>query len=217
MIVNRLHLSAAVTALAVLLAGCARPGEERSTGTVEAADGVSNSVVPSSAPGAAASPQPTAAGCPPEGVRAAVGTGDAAAGLRVLGITLTNCGKGTYTIDGYPVVRSLDEDRTALDVKVLKGVGEITGPNPDWDAPPKPVTLKPGQQAAFVVAWRNTYDDLSQGPVTVRHLEVAPLAGRPVQVIDPDGGLDLGSTGRIGVSAWQLVADPTASHAGPPV
>ncbi|WP_275407291.1 DUF4232 domain-containing protein [Actinoplanes cyaneus] len=162
----------------------------------------------------AASPPPSAAACPPEGVRVAVGDGDAAAGLRVLGVTLTNCGRGTYRVDGYPVVRSLDEDRAVLDVNVLKGVEEITGSVPDWSGPPKPVTLKPGQRATTVVAWRNTYDDIRNGPVTVKYLEVAPLAGRPAQVIAPDGGLDLGSTGRIGVSPWRL--DPNASASTAP-
>ncbi len=207
MINDRIRVGAVAVALGLLLGGCAQPG---SNGTVEAGDGVSNTVGrASSSPSVAVAPVPTetAVTCPPEGVRVATGTGDAAAGLRVLGITLTNCGKGTYKIDGYPVVRSLDEDRADLDVKVLKGVAEITGPNPKWDAPPKPLTLKPGQQATTVVAWRNTYDNLEHGPVTVKFLEIAPLAGRPAQVIAPDGGLDLGSTGRIGVTAWLL--DPS--------
>jgi hypothetical protein len=207
---DRVRGGVVAVALMVLLGGCAQPG---SSGTVEAGDGVSDTV-----PRVSSSPSPVgvvpsaaaAVTCPPEGVRVEPGTGDAASGLRVLGITLTNCGKRTYRIDGYPAVRSLDKDRTALDVQVLKGVAEIAGPIPEWNAPPQPVTLKPGQRATAVVAWRNTYDNLEHPPVDVTFLEVAPLAGRPAQVIAPDNGLDLGSTGRIGVSAWRL--DPKAAR-----
>lgn len=69
------------------------------------------------------------------------------------------------------------------------------------------------------MGWRNTYDDIRQLPVTVRFLDIAPLAGRPSQVVEPTGGLDLGSTGRIGVSAWRLLPDSgaPASPASPPI
>ncbi|WP_192580153.1 hypothetical protein [Micromonospora sp. ALFpr18c] len=33
--------------------------------------------------------------------------------------------------------------------------------------------------------------------------QVAPAAGQPSEDIDPDGPLDVGNTGRIGVSAWK--------------
>ena len=39
------------------------------------------------------------------------------------------------------------------------------------------------------MAWRNTYNDIRKPPVTVRFLDIAPLAGRPSQVIEPNGGL----------------------------
>jgi hypothetical protein len=140
-------------------------------------------------------------------------------GLRVLGITLVNCGARTYRLNGYPAVRSLDEDRRVLKVRVLHGAREIIGSAMPWDGPPKQVVLKPGQQAGAAVVWRNTYNDIRKPPVTVRFLDVAPLAGRPSQIIEPNGGLDLGSTGRIGVSAWSLppAGAATASPAGEPV
>jgi hypothetical protein len=136
-------------------------------------------------------------------------------GLRVLGITLVNCGSRAYRLNGYPAVRSLAPDR----VQVLQGVKEIVGSAMPWDGPPKPLVLEPGQRAGTAVAWRNTYDDIRRPPVTVALLEIAPLAGRPPQIVDLDGGLDLGSTGRIGVSAWSFIpdSDATASPAGPPV
>jgi hypothetical protein len=140
-------------------------------------------------------------------------------GLRVVGITLVNCGPRTYRLNGYPAVRSLDDDRALLQVRVLHGVAEIIGSAMPWDGPPKPVVLEPGQRAGAAVAWRNTYDDVRKPPVTVRFLDIAPVAGRPSQIIDPDGGLDLGSTGRIGISAWSPLpdSDAPASPPGRPV
>jgi hypothetical protein len=156
--------------------------------------------------------------CPPEGVRLETGEGDAAMGLRVLGITLVNCGSRTYRLNGYPVVRPLDEDRKELKVRVLRGVKQIIHSEMPWDGPPKPVVLKPGQRAGTAVAWRNTYDDLREPPVTVKYLKIAPLTGRPSQTVEPTGGLDLGSTGRFGVSAWTLLpdTDTVPSPAAPP-
>ena len=213
MIRIRAHRFVVPLAFAALLVGCAGPA---SSSTSEPPAFPSDPVP--SRPGHA-TPAATTVTCPPEGVRLKVDEGDAAMGLRVLGMTLVNCGPRTYRLNGYPAVRSLDGDRTALKVRVLHGVKEIIGSAMPWDGPPKPVILKPGQQAGAAVAWRNTYDDIREPPVTVRFLDIAPLAGRPSQIVDPNGGLDLGSTGRIGVSAWSLLPDSeaTASPAGPPV
>lgn len=200
-------------ALAALLVGCAPPV------TSSASEPVAFPSEPVPSRSGRAAPTVTAVTCPPEGVRFEVGQGDAAMGLRVLGITLVNCGSRIYGLNGYPAVRSLDEDRVALKVRVLHGVKEIIGSAMPWDGLPQPVVLKPGQRAGAAVAWRNTYDDIRKPPVTVRFLDIAPLPGRPSQVVAPDGGLDLGSTGRIGVSAWELLpdTDAPASPAGPPV
>ena len=137
-------------------------------------------------------------------------------GLRVLGITLVNCGAKAYQLNGYPAVQALDENRTPLDIRILKGVTEIIGSGMPWDGPPKPVVLRPGQRARAAVAWRNTYDDIRKPPVNAKFLRIEPLAGRPAQVIEPEGGLDLGSTGRLGVSPWQFLPDATATPAAPP-
>jgi hypothetical protein len=190
-----------------LLAGCARP-----------VSGYESPPDPAPVPSRTATPSATAATCPPEGVRLEAGEGDAAMGLRVLSITLVNCGSRTYRLNGYPVVRPLDEDRTALKVKVLHGVKEILGSMP-WDGPPAPVTLEPGQRAGTAVAWRNTYDDIREPPVTVKFLDITPQVGRPTQTVEPTGGLDLGSTGRFGVSAWSLLpdSDTTGAPTDPPV
>jgi hypothetical protein len=185
-----------VAAVAVaLLAGCARPGPGSDD---QAYPQPPRSSAPSTEP-----PTPQAT-CPPEGVLLQSGLTDGAAGLRALGIDLVNCGHEDYKVDGYPVVRVLDKERKAVAIKVLHGTTEITGPIPDWNGPPNPLTLKPGQQATCIVAWRNTYDDIRRPPVNAPYLEMAPAAGRPSQVMTPDGPLDLGSTGRLGVSPWRI-------------
>jgi hypothetical protein len=206
----RAHRFVVVLAFAALLAGCARPAgpplAEPSTFPPDPARTRAGPAVPSA----------TSVTCPPEGVRLEVGEGEAAMGLRVLGFTLVNCGRRTYRLNGYPAVRSLDGDRTALKVRVGHGVRELIGSAVPWDSPPKPVVLQPGQQAGTAVVWRNTYDDVRQLPVTVRFLDIAPLAGRPSQIVEPGGGLDLGSTGRIGVSAWRLLPDGGTTVSGTP-
>ena len=210
----RAHRFVVPLAFAALLVGCARPAASSSASEPPA---LPSDPLPST-PGHA-TPSATTVTCPPGGVRLEVDEGDAAMGLRVLGITLVNCGPRTYRLNGYPAVRALDDDRTALKVRVLHGVKEIIGSAMPWDGPPKPVTLKPGQRAGTAMAWRNTYDDIREPPVTVRFLDIAPMAGRPAQIIDPNGGLDLGSTGRMGVSAWRLLpaGAATASPTGRPV
>lgn len=190
----------------VLLAGCARP--------IGTADGVAPWVpTPSPVPSAVPSPTPprlSTTACPPEGVRLQADSGDAASGLRVLGITLVNCGTKNYQLSGYPAVQALDDDGTVLDIRVLDGVTEILGSMP-WDGPPKPVTLRPGQRASTAVAWRNTYDDIRKPPANGKYLRIEPLAGRPAQTIEPDAPLDFGSTGRLAVSSWQILPAASAS------
>ncbi|GAA4587477.1 hypothetical protein BJY16_008249 [Actinoplanes octamycinicus] len=203
-------------AVVALLAGCA----PRPIGT---ADGVAPwvptpSALPSSTSSPAASPsragQPTAPACPPEGVRVQAGGGDAASGLRVLTITLVNCGTKPYEVNGYPAVQALDEDQEVLDLQVLTGVTEILGSMP-WDTPPKPVTLRPGQRASAALAWRNTYDDTRRPPANGTYLRVAPVAGRLPQTVEPEAALDFGSTGRFAVSAWQPAPATPTSPATP--
>jgi hypothetical protein len=139
-------------------------------------------------------------------------------GLRALGVNLLNCGAEPYRVNGYPAVKALDEKHAALAIRVLEGVTEITGALPNWAGPPTPVVLDPGERAVAVVVWRNTYDNITAPPVDAPYLEMAPVAGRPTQVLAPEGGLDLGSTGRLGVSPWRPAppgqGEPTAT---PPV
>ena len=203
-----------VAVAAALVAGCASPrseayGPERVPGPTFPPAPTDHPVEPPSSPAAPTTP-PT---CPPEGVLLQAGVADAAMGLRALGITLLNCGDRDYRVDGYPVVVALDKDHRTLDIKVLHGTTDIAGPIPEWNGPPNPITLGPGREAECVVVWRNTYDDIRQPPVTAPYLRMAPVAGRPARVLTPRDPLDLGSTGRLGVSPWRL-SKPT-SHTTP--
>lgn len=174
--------------------------------------------------GAAPAPQPPTAtapppsdapeqqGCPESGVRINAGYGDAAMGLRVLGLEMTNCGERTITVQGYPGVVVLDGEQQPLNVAVLQGAGSITGAS-SYDHV-APVVLEPGATALSGIAWRNTYTDVTAPPVVGEHLRVAPWGGAEEQLISqapqPTSGeaapitIDLGSTGKLGVYPWRL-------------
>ncbi|WP_368396462.1 DUF4232 domain-containing protein [Streptomyces sclerotialus] len=72
--------------------------------------------------------------CPPSGVRITADDGEAAMGLRVVGLRLENCGTRPYRLDGSPELALLDEER---DPAPGGGIATVTG----IDAPPRPVSL----------------------------------------------------------------------------
>src|SRR5690242_12119195 len=67
------------------------------------------------------------------GIHITAGTVDAAMGLLGLGVELRNCGKVAYRVDGYPVVRLLDEQRRPLDVTIGNGSEPVSAPD-SYDA-----------------------------------------------------------------------------------
>ncbi|MFJ4623740.1 DUF4232 domain-containing protein [Streptomyces sp. NPDC088812] len=140
-----------------------------------------------------------AGSCPSSGIRITADEGDAAMGLRVVGLHLENCGTRDYTVDGYPLLELLDENREPVDgVRVLQGSGEITtaaGP----DEAPEEVTLKPGEKATAGLVWRNTTD--LGTPVDVPYVRVRAKAGADPVTVTPR--LDLGTTGKLGVRPWE--------------
>ncbi|MFF1558890.1 DUF4232 domain-containing protein [Streptomyces sp. NPDC058279] len=147
---------------------------------------------------AAEAPAP-AGTCPPSGIRVTADDGDAAMGLRVVGLHLTYCGTGTYELDGYPALRLFDEHhKPVTGIEVLHGTAEIsTGIG--RDAPPAPLTLHPGESASASLAWRNTTG--SGEAVNAPYVTVTAKPGAPAVTVTPE--LDLGTTGRLGVGAWQ--------------
>ncbi|MBB5957070.1 hypothetical protein FHS29_003663 [Saccharothrix tamanrassetensis] len=160
-------------------------------------------------------PSPSPAACPAGGLAFSAAGGDAAMGLRVLVLRMDNCGTEPYAVEGYPDLKLLDEDGRVLDVRVLRGSKEISTVE-SFEVPPTPVTLQPGDAATTGLVWRNTYDDTTNPPQVGVRIDIAPLAGRPRQTftphLGPDGApggaesnpvtIDLGSTGKLGVSPW---------------
>ncbi|MEU8182328.1 DUF4232 domain-containing protein [Micromonospora sp. NPDC049047] len=144
--------------------------------------------------------------CPASGVRIRSTGGDAAMGLRALGLELVNCGDRPYQLNGYPVLHVFDEQHEPVMLRVVNGAKEITS---GFDQPPRQVTLAAGERATAVVLWRNLVTDSTVVATNGEFLTVAPAAGQPGEEVDPDGPIDLGNTGRIGVSAWKK-ADPSA-------
>ncbi|GHC57342.1 DUF4232 domain-containing protein [Streptomyces flavofungini] len=217
----------ALCALAILVAGCgqskgsARDDADGSATRVAGQGGLpptaagpapSRGVTPDGLPSGAASapqygappPEPPQASRDCAGQRGALvepGPVDTAMGLRAMRLTLTYCGTGTYRLDGYPGLRALGDDRAPLDVRTLRGTEPITTGVPDPG--PHPVALRPHESATVVVVWRNTHTDLTHPAVHAPHLRVVPAPGAPARTVTPDGGIDLGSTGRIGTTAWE--------------
>ncbi|MFE1952291.1 DUF4232 domain-containing protein [Streptomyces sp. NPDC059524] len=170
---------ASLAAAALLLAGCdsaARPD------TIE--------VAPSTRP------------CPDSGIRLTTGRTEAAAGLRALSVTLTNCGRATVELNGYPRLTLLDADGEPVEhVTVLEGTDEITTGIRD-DGPHR-ITVRPHAGAVTSLVWRNTYDDLTRPPVTAPHARIDPGLGRGTTTLTPYAPFDLGSTGKLGTTAWK--------------
>ncbi|MDT0489845.1 DUF4232 domain-containing protein [Streptomyces griseus] len=147
--------------------------------------------------------------CPASGIRVSADQGDAAMGLRVVGLHLENCGTRDYTVQGYPLLRLLDHGMKPVDgIEILDGSGEITtGAGPD--EPPRPVTLGPGETATAGLVWRNTTE--SGTPVNVPYVQVRAKAGAEPVTVTP--GLDLGTTGKLGVRPWKKT-DAEAQQGG---
>ncbi len=137
--------------------------------------------------------------CPASGVRLYADRGDAAMGLRVVGLHLVNCGTSPVTLDGYPQVQALDEAHKAVDpLEVLKG-GAAIATGTGADAPPQRFVLAAGEGASSMVVWRNT-NDASSAPVLAPYLRVRATPDAAPVTVTPE--LDLGTTGRLGIGAW---------------
>ncbi|WP_181804508.1 DUF4232 domain-containing protein [Streptomyces shenzhenensis] len=137
--------------------------------------------------------------CPSSGVRLWADDGDAAMGLRVVGLHLENCGKRDYALDGYPELSLLDDDREPVQgIRILHG-GAAIASGTGFDDPPGPFVLKPGESALSGLVWRNT--TLAGTAVNVPYVRVLAKPGAAPVTVTP--GLDLGTTGKLGVGAWK--------------
>ncbi|OIJ85825.1 DUF4232 domain-containing protein [Streptomyces colonosanans] len=155
---------------------------------------------------------PTEAGpCPPSGVRVYVDDGDAAMGLRAVGLHLTNCGTDAYRLNGYPQLQLLDEGHELVDsVRILHG-GDTIATGTGADVKPQPLVLRPGESARAGLIWRNT-TGMGSDPMDAPYVRVVAKPGADAVMVTPE--LDLGTTGKVGVGAWQR--DDT-SRPAPPV
>ncbi|WP_244902957.1 DUF4232 domain-containing protein [Streptomyces ambofaciens] len=142
---------------------------------------------------------PAAAGsCPPSGLRLTADEGDAAMGLRVVGLHLENCGARPYSVEGYPVLQLLDEELAPVEgIEILRGTEGI--PMAGGGEPVRRVTLRPGESAGASMAWRNTTQ--FGEAVTVPYVRVRAASGSDPVVVAPH--LDLGTTGELGVGPWR--------------
>ncbi|MFG2721189.1 DUF4232 domain-containing protein [Streptomyces sp. NPDC048416] len=135
--------------------------------------------------------------CPASGIRVSADEGNAAMGLRVVGLHLDNCGTRDYSVEGYPLLELMDSDFNAVHgITIRHGGGVTTEAGPDEQ--PRPVTLKPGESAIAALVWRNT--TLSGTAVNVPHVRVRAKAGAEPVTVTPH--LDLGTTGELGVKPW---------------
>lgn len=131
---------------------------------------------------------PAGAICPVGDVRIGVSGTSAAMGLRAQGIELVNCGDEPIELNGYP---HLD----------LPGVDIVEGTSDVDDPGPQPITVEPGGRATAAIVWRNTVE--AGEAVTITELKIGTAAGAPTQTVYPENHLDIGTTGRIELSAWQ--------------
>lgn len=211
---RRLRSAAGLLAVSLLAAGCGlsdEPDRESDPGRRPDTAPATVPAVPSitmpapvrtgARPGEPTRPTvPGTSRCPASGVRVAAGRVDAAMGLRGMTVRLTNCGKKPYRLGGYPVLTVLDDNREPLDIQVLKGPGKITALD---DPGPHPVSLARGESATTSLVWRNLVTDPTVTAVNAPYLRITPVAGGPTTVLAVDGGLDLGTTGRLGTTAWK--------------
>ncbi|UQX01166.1 DUF4232 domain-containing protein [Streptomyces sp. RerS4] len=152
---------------------------------------------------ASVSPSPSPTACE-GGARLVEGVGNAAMGLRVADFQLINCGTGDYVLNGYPDIRLLDGQGRPVEVKVGHGANGVTVMD-SFDAPPRKVTLRPGQAASVGLVWRNTVTEVSTPPAEGRVLELTPKPGAARLRLTLAAPVDLGTTGRLGLSAWTAV------------
>ncbi|MGA4688103.1 DUF4232 domain-containing protein [Micromonospora sp. AB353] len=169
-------------------------------------------------PGAPTAEPAPAATCSPEGIAITELGVSAAMGLRAMGLDLLNCGDRPYELRGYPAVTLRDADGDPIEVRIVPGAEPITS---GFDHPPTRIVLAPGERAGAALIWRNLVTDPTVVATNGTELDVAPVAGRPAYPVALDGPIDLGNTGRLGVSAWKRrepgpAGTPTPAAPPPP-
>lgn len=134
-------------------------------------------------------------GCPPSGLRLDIGPVDAAMGLRGTTLTLTDCGKRPYKVNGYPAIAQVLDEEGAPITGVHGVVGTDEVPMAPADPGPEPFTLNPGDSAHAALYWRMA----AQHGVYVR---VAPQKGQDAVTLRVPDYLDIGPENTLGTTAW---------------
>ncbi|AEN09253.1 MULTISPECIES: DUF4232 domain-containing protein [unclassified Streptomyces] len=207
------HTTAAVlcSATVLTLSGCAgflvpagegEPAPTRSPAQASAPSGTvraetlpavpdTTSAPPRGAPGTTA----PAGDCPASGAKVEMGPVEAAMFHRAVVLTLTNCGTGTYQVNGYPAVRALDEDGRRIPVPVNPG-GSMFG----QDQGPKAVALEPGGTVRSILAWVSTQEggDLIEGDAL--EIAAAPDAGARIFPLEEH---DVRLMDELNTTAWR--------------
>ncbi|WP_192583288.1 DUF4232 domain-containing protein [Streptomyces albicerus] len=157
-------------------------------------------IVPPPPPSATPRPSPAvpdqqAEDCPPSGLRFRADAGDAAMGLRAMGLDVTNCGDRPYKLNGYPDITVLDASGDPFPgVRTVEGTDEVSmAPE---DPGPRPLTLDPGETAHASLYWRMHAEDGV-------YLRVAPEKGQDTVTVRPPHPLDIGPENILGTTAWQ--------------
>ncbi|WP_328940830.1 DUF4232 domain-containing protein [Streptomyces sp. NBC_00250] len=146
--------------------------------------------------------------CPPTGVRVYADEGDAAMGLRVVGLHLENCGTMPYRLNGYPRVEIRDEDHDRVDgVSIVQGGDAVAG-GTGADGPPQQLVLEPGERAHAGLVWRNTVE--AGDPVHAPYARVWAKPGAAPVTVTPE--LDLGTTGKLGVGPWKKAGEQAGTR-----
>ncbi|MFF5675235.1 DUF4232 domain-containing protein [Streptomyces hygroscopicus] len=151
--------------------------------------------------------------CPASGVLLRPAEADAAMGLRVQTIELVNCGERAYTVHGHPSVQVLDADLAPLEVDVSHGASAIATID-GFETATGPVRLKPGERAVARLVWRNTVTAVTRPAADGRYLRIAPNGDGTDRQTVP-ARVDLGTTGKLGVSAWARPETSTAAGSRP--
>ncbi|WP_190344617.1 DUF4232 domain-containing protein [Streptomyces venezuelae] len=191
--------------LVPVLAGCeAAPPPERAPKPTAPLQVPPKPVTPAPQDEAKASEDPGPK-CPEGGFRLSEGTGDAAMGLRVESVRLDNCGTAPITLNGYPDLRLQDKKGAPVQVHVGQGSNGITT-GTGFDQPGQKVVLQPGEAASFGLLWRNLVTEVNAPAVEGWFLDIMPAPGRPRQVLKLTRPVDLGNTGKMGISPWSKEA-----------
>nr|WP_225953225.1 DUF4232 domain-containing protein [Kibdelosporangium phytohabitans] len=150
-------------------------------------------------------PPPPSTTTPTPDLTIRLGTVDGAMGLRTLGIQLTNETTTPTQINGYPDIRVLDDTFHPLPLTIGHGTNGVATID-DFDTPPQPITLHPGDTVHAALLWRNLVTQTDRKATLGTYLDIAPTPGAKRHITQPQGGIDLGNTTTLGVSAW---AKPT--------